>query len=332
MHAGPDLHPALLALMAKQGGVFSGAQAIAHGHNRSDLQRLRTKPPRVLMSLRRGAYVWREPFESASPEARHRLQLAALALCVDPPAVVSHHSAAVVLGMALLDPDLDVVHLTRCPPSRPRIEAGVHHHVADLPEDMVLPQDVGLSVTSLARTAVDVARDTDRLECAVAAFDSALRSGVTRAELDAAFETCRNWPGARHVARAIRLADSRADNPGESWSRVILIQQGLTPDDLQVPVHDDEGFVGYADFGWKGVVGEFDGKGKYGLGPDTEPDPESVRRILWKEKRREDRLRVRNEVVRWGAAELHQPAVLAGRVRAAQERAWRRAGGPRTDD
>jgi hypothetical protein len=149
---------------------------------------------------------------------------------------------------------------------------------------------------------------------------------VTRAELEEVFETCRTWPGARHVARAIRLADGRADNPGESWSRVILIQQGLTPDDLQVPVHDDQGFVGYADFGWKGVVGEFDGKGKYGLGPDTDPDPASVRRVLWKEKLREDRLRVRNEVVRWGAAELHQPAVLAGRVRAAQERAWHRAG------
>jgi hypothetical protein len=332
VHAGLDLHPALLALMAKQGGVFSGAQALAHGHNRSDLQRLRTRAPRVLMSLRRGAYVWRESYESATPEARHRLQISALALRVEGPAVVSHHSAAVVLGLPLLDPDLDVVHLTRCPPSQPRTEAGVRHHVAELPEEMVVPQDVGLPVTSLARTAVDVARETDRLECAVAAFDSALRCGVTRAQLESVFETCRNWPGARHVARAIRLADGRAENPGESWSRVVLIQEGLPPDDLQVPVRDDEGFVGYADFGWKGVVGEFDGKGKYGLGPDTDPDPESVRRILWKEKRREDRLRVRNEVVRWGAAELHHPAVLAGRVRAAQERAWHRAGGFRTDD
>lgn len=327
MHAGPDLHPALLALMASQGGVFSGAQALAHGHNRSDLQRLRTRPPRVLMSLRRGAYAWRESYESASPDARHRLQVAALALCVEGAAVVSHHSAAVLLDLPLLDPNLDVIHLTRQPPSRPRLEAGVRHHVAELPQDMVIAQASGLPVTSLARTAVDVARETHRLECAVAVFDSALRNGVTRAELEAVFETCRSWPGARHVARAIGLADGRADNPGESWSRVILIQEGLAPDDLQVPVYDDDGFVGYGDFGWKGVVGEFDGKGKYGLSPTATPDPESVRRILWKEKRREDRLRVRNEVVRWGVAELHQPAVLAGRVRAAQERARRRAGG-----
>jgi hypothetical protein len=37
-----------------------------------------------------------------------------------------------------------------------------------------------MRVTSAARTAVDVARETDRFECAVAAFDSALRHGATR--------------------------------------------------------------------------------------------------------------------------------------------------------
>ncbi len=321
-----DLHPALLALMEHQGGVFSAAQARAHGHDVDHLNRLRTRRPRVLTSVRRGVYAWREAYESAPPDARHLLDVAALGLSLEGNAVVSHQSAAVVLGLELLDPDLDCVHVTRQPPCRPHVEAGVQHHVAELPDELVLPRAVGLPVTCPARTAIDVARGTGRLECAVAACDSALRSGVPRDELAAVFDPCRSWPGAHLVARAIELADARAANPGESWSRVVLISEGLAPDELQVPVYDEEGLVGYADFGWDGVVGEFDGKGKYGL---VQPvvDAEAVRRVLWNEKRREDRLRVRHEVVRWSTADLHQPGVLAGRVRAAQERARLRAGG-----
>jgi hypothetical protein len=116
------------------------------------------------------------------------------------------------------------------------------------------------------------------------------------------------------------MADGRADNPGESFSRVVLVQLGLAPDDLQVPVYDEEGLVGFADFGWQGVLGEFDGKGKYGVG-DPSADPDRAVRKVWQEKRREDRLRVGHEVVRWGMAELYQPQRLRGRVLAAMARA-----------
>jgi hypothetical protein len=134
------------------------------------------------------------------------------------------------------------------------------------------------------------------------------------------------------VATAISFADKRADNPGESWSRVVLMQQGVPATSLQVPVHDEQGLVGYADFGWPGVLGEFDGKGKYGLATndadDGPLDSEKVKRVLWKEKVREDRLRVGHEVVRWGTAELYAPVRLAARVRAAQSRAALRFGSP----
>lgn len=91
----------------------------------------------------------------------------------------------------------------------------------------------------------------------------------------------------------------RAANPGESRSRVILIQQGVPPTDLQVPVLDEDGLIGYADFGWVGVLGELDGKGKYGIGVDD--DPEEAGRIVWREKKRADRFRDQGQFVRWTA-------------------------------
>ncbi|HEX7189602.1 MAG TPA: hypothetical protein VF423_15385, partial [Actinomycetes bacterium] len=111
---------------------------------------------------------------------------------------------------------------------------------------------------------------------------------------------------------------------GESWSRVVLIEEGVPPRALQVPVFDEDGLVGYADFGWDGVLGEFDGKGKYGIGVGS--DPAEAGRIVWREKRREDRFRVAHEVVRWGFGDLHRPSKLAGRVRAALARAAQRRG------
>jgi hypothetical protein len=105
---------------------------------------------------------------------------------------------------------------------------------------------------------------------------------------------------------------------------VVLIEQGVAPRDLQVRVDDEEGLVGYADFGWDGVLGEFDGKGKYGIG--AELDATEAGRIVWREKRREDRMRVRHEVVRWAVADLYTPRALGARVRAAMARAAERSG------
>jgi len=320
MLARPDLSPALLALMAQQGGVFAAEQAAAHGHDIREIQRLRTRRPRPLVSVRRGVYAWREEYEAAEAGPRHLLDIRAAFLRLTGDVVLTHQSAAASLGLDLLDADLGLVHVTRQPPARPRVEAGIAHHVAELPPGQRLVVPGQLDHSTLARTAVDVARDTDRMACAVAAFDSALRMGVSKAELREVFDGCRSWPGARLVARAIDMADGRADNPGESFSRVVLVELGLPPDDLQVPVYDEQGLIGYADFGWQGVLGESDGKRKYGVG-DPSADRETAVRKVWLEKRREDRLRVRHEVVRWAIADLYQPQRLRGRILAAMARA-----------
>ena len=73
------------------------------------------------------------------------------------------------------------------------------------------------------------------------------------------------------------------------------------------------------DFYWDefGVVGEVDGKIKY------DDQPESV---LWREKRRQERLEDTGlVVVRWGRAELDVLPRLVARLRSAFDRGSRRA-------
>ena len=314
-----DLSPTLLALMSAQGGVFSSADARAHGHTDAEVQRLRTAE--VLHAVRRGVYTWTAGWAEASPGQRHLMGISALRFGLSAPAVLSHDSAALVHGLAQLRPRLDTLHVSRSFSSGTRIEAGVHHYVAELPLDDVVRSEGAMAVTSRARTAIDIARASGTLEEAVGVCDSALRIGVARQELEAVIERCRTWPGARFLRRAVAIADGRAANPGESWSRVVLIGEGVAPDDLQVEVRDGQGLVGYADFGWQGMVGEFDGRAKYGIEATSSGD---VSDALWREKKREDRMRAGHEMVRWTTADLHRPQVLGARVRAGLARAVQR--------
>ena len=318
----PFLHPALVAQAVPQRGVFTAEQARRFGgHTAGDLQWMRRRGH--LVALRRGIYALRDVYDGAEPATQHGMRVAALSLALSAPATLSHVSAAAELGLELLDPDRSLLHVTRLVAASSRREAGVVHHAADLPEQHVVRRAGLIDLTTPARTAIDVSRETDRFECALAALDSALRMGVSADELLEVFTHCRAWPGARMVSGALPIADGRAANPGESWSRAILIKLGLAPLGLQVRLEDGDGLIGYADFGWGDVVGELDGKGKYRIGVDT--DPKEAVRIMRREKLREDRIRALGiEVARWAYADHFRPAVIGQRVLRAMARAAQR--------
>jgi hypothetical protein len=89
-----------------------------------------------------------------------------------------------------------------------------------------------------------------------------------------------------------------------------MFRLNLPRPDLQVDVEDAGGLVGTTDFGWPGVVGEFDGRSKYGIPEGA--DPAEVAEVLWREKRREDRLRRVVRVARWTWADAVGDASMAG--------------------
>ena len=90
--------------------------------------------------------------------------------------------------------------------------------------------------------------------------------------------------------------------------------------ELQVEVRVGGVLLGRADFGWRdaGVLGEFDGKIKYGqlLRPG-----QSAADVVMAEKAREEALRDAHwTVVRWGWDDLADPRRLANRVQRALAR------------
>lgn len=271
-----------------------------------------------LARLRRGAYV-----NSTLPLAvadRHRLLIGATLAGLRREAVVSHQSAAVLLGLPLWDVALDRVHVTRTPPAWTDRSSVLCGHVARLRSDEIIELD-GILVTDPVRTALDLARSLHH-EAAVVSLDAALHGGLlTHDMLRARLFDISGTPGSRSAARAVQAADGRSASVGESRSRVILTRWKLSPSTLQFEVRSPSGtVVGRTDFAWEehGLVGEFDGRVKYGRSLRAGQDAGDA---VFAEKRREDAIRDEGwGVVRWVWAELARPERLAARVRRAQER------------
>jgi hypothetical protein len=185
----------------------------------------------------------------------------------------------------------------------------------------------GAPVTTVARTAVDLARKGPQLS-AVVVLDSALRHEVPREELEEVLRVSKGWPGSRSATEMVAFADGRAESALESVGRWRMAQLGLPKPELQIPLHDADGLIGYPDFLFEEqrVIGEADGLLKYRRDDPYAPPEPRERDALAREKQREDRFRDSGyEVFRftWEIA-VHRPAVLQQRALRAFARAAER--------
>nr|WP_245816986.1 hypothetical protein [Geodermatophilus saharensis] len=217
----------------------------------------------------------------------HAVDCLATLLFLDRPgAVVSHGSAARLLGLPVSDGLERTVRLTD--PDQWRRGSTFRMNRAPLDADEVVRRGP-LRLTSPARTLVDCAREWE-LEHAVVAMDAALLAGATTAgELVrvAAAQHC--WRGTPRSRRAVGLADGRAESPLETRGRLRLVGSGLPAPELQVEIRSQGRLVGVVDAWFDGaaVAVEFDGRVTY-----TDPwRDRTARQVLWEEKRREDKLR-----------------------------------------
>jgi hypothetical protein len=272
--------------------------------------------------VRRGAYV--DGQLPTSTVARHALLVAATVGTLRRPAVVSHQSAAVLLGLPVWGSPLDRVHVTRNPPASSQVAGPLRCHVARLRDDEVTTVG-GLQVTDAARTALDLARSLP-FEAAVVTLDAVLHEGLlSREMIEMRLFDIAGTRGSRHASRVVRFADARSGSVGESRSRVALHELGLPPSGLQFEIKTSEGaFVARTDFVWEeeGVVGEFDGRIKYGrlLRPGQEAGD-----AVFEEKQREDAIRDLGwEVARWTWGDISVPAHIGARVERAKARGARR--------
>ncbi|RVW01725.1 type IV toxin-antitoxin system AbiEi family antitoxin domain-containing protein [Rhodococcus spongiicola] len=290
-------------------------EALRRGAADSQLQRLCHKGS--WYRLRPGVYTPREQFAALDARERHIILATAALHASSPDAVLSHQSAAALHGLDLWNTPMKAVHLTRNRRSGGRRTGHRHVHSAALDSDEVTTID-GLRVTTVARTVVDLARSLP-FEQAVVAGDHALHTKrCTFRDLEAS----RPQSARRKVARVSSQLDGRSESVGESRSRVLMIREQLPIPDCQANLYAPDGVhLGRVDFLFEefGVVGEFDGRIKYGR---LVPDGQVPADVLWAEKTREDAIRAAGwQVVRWGWNELSTPHVVVQRIRDAFERA-----------
>jgi hypothetical protein len=189
-------------------------------------------------------------------------------------------------------------------------------------------------VTTLARTALDVARGRT-LPDALVVVDSAARRIIHEATgcdlrdlrkphvrielrqiaadaLDEAFAELWTWPGTVVARGAIGLMDPASESPRESRSRAWMHEAKLPAPQIAYEVRGASGALYFSEFAWpdRRVLGEVDGAGKYG---STEAE---VRRALRAERHRQADLEDAGwRVVRWTSVEP-RPVVLRRLARA----------------
>lgn len=282
------MNPTLQAIAATQHGVILRQQALDAGYDDNEIWVLRKTG--VWATVRRGAYMEAAVWNALDPVAQHRARTFAVVKQLRAPAIPSHISAAILLGLPVWNVDLSVVHVTRADLHSSRVEGGVKHHAAALDDNDLITTEDGIVVTSPARTAIDVARST-AFEPAVVVADAALASiGNDKELLMANLDQMRDWPGARSAGRVVAFADGLSESVGESRGRVQFQRIGLPKPLLQVEITAPDGTIDRADwlFEEEQTVSEFDGRSKYTkyLRPG-----ETAEDVLWREKRREDRIR-----------------------------------------
>jgi len=296
------------------------AALLAAGFTDDEIRRNRRSG--LWQSVHRGTYCAADELASLADHERYQLRVLAVA-ARSPHLVVSHHSAALLLGLPVKHQEFETVHLIRRGTGGGRTANGRTVRAAKLDPDETLLVD-GILVTSVARTLMDLGCTASR-EAAVMAADYALRQKLlTPAELSAAIARTNRRRGGAAARRALRFADGRSESPGESLARVILDQVGLPAPHLQVSIFAPSGkFLGRTDFGYPelGVLLEFDGFVKYSK---LLKDGENAVDVVVREKDRENLLRAMGYlVVRIVWADLGNPAVLAARINANLDRGRR---------
>lgn len=284
--------------------VFSDDYAAA-GHPVREL-----RLPARWTKVRRGAYYPAAEWEQLDAGARHRVLVHASArFWAESVGVISHVSAAAIWGLPIIGSWPTRVHTTM--EIKPRSSQGglQVHETFDPPCGV---EHDGLLVTDPVRTVIDLARFTP-LRSALATADHALNKGlVLREQLETSARALPSGARGRNRARlVVDLADGLSESVLESLSRAVMYLNGFPRPTLQVPLEDDDGTFGRGDFGWPGLIGECDGKMKYGADL-SDGDPAAA---VFAEKQREDRIRRFSELARWGWSDAYEEYGLCVRLR-----------------
>ena len=302
-----------LRQVLQSAGVLTRADLLAAGVERSRIDTALRNGR--LVQLSRGVYVRADAVRKAGREAGsvYQLRVAGALAVAGADVVVSHQSAARLLGIDLLDGSGQQVTMTGPGDRGWHSRTGTHRYAIAMPADHVTTA-FGFPVTTPARTIVDLSRVLE-FRAGVVAADSALfKKLTTTAELRSVIAAMRRRPGIARAAEVVEFADMKAESPLESVARVGLRDSGIPPPELQVQLGNDHEPIARVDFYWKHyrTAAEADGAMKY------DQDPGLARRQL----RRDHLLRAEGyEVVHFTWQDINfSPDLVAAWIRQAFQR------------
>lgn len=201
---------------------------------------------------------WRRLFRDVYMDSRvpdsHRVRCRAVTLILPPGSAVAGRSAACLDDLPMGSVE-DPVHILTRPGTRWARHGCRVVRTSWLPDGHVRQGDPPRTVAQ--RTAWEIASEGDLVE-AVAALDVLFRAERPRkAGMDSWVAAMPGSP----AARAIALADPRAESPPESRTRVRLTLAGFPPPVPQYPLYRGGRFVARLDLAWPEarVAVEYDG-------------------------------------------------------------------------
>lgn len=236
---------------------------------------------RALRRLFHGVYV-----DAAVPDNRE-LRIAGMKLVAPPHAIICNGSASWIYGVDTFRPS----DRFRLIPSFviPHGSSRVRHPNVDCREAYIDSNDVmeidSLLITTPLRTAADLLRQMRR-PYALAAAD-----GLTRAKLVciddvvAYVQRMRGFPGIVQARELVRLIDADAESPGESWTRLRLLDAGFPRPQAQIVIENQQGRLVYRlDMGFKEkrIAIEYDGT-EFHTSPEDRAHDERRRDLLRKQ-------------------------------------------------
>lgn len=267
----------VLAIAAEQDGTITLQQAVRSGVSTADVRRL-VRAGRWTRLARAVYLVGRAVDEPISRRAKIR----AAVMSFGDQAVASLQTAAELHGIAGPRRTEEIHISVPGPLARPvrptHAEVVVHQLV--LGAERIGCRD-GIRVTTPLATVCDLILRLDRYP-AVCVLDSALnRQLINGDELLRIPSLIRGRRGAVAARRYLAEADGRAQSPLETRARLRCVDGRVPPDELQVDVRDDDGYLlAVGDLGWlkSRVVAEADGVGPHGT-------PDAIFQDRWRQNR-----------------------------------------------
>jgi Transcriptional regulator, AbiEi antitoxin len=279
------MDPRFCARISVNRGLITRPEVLACGLSGDQLARLLRAGE--LMVVRRGVYARACDWEAWDPYVeRPRQRARAAHMMTRTNHVLSHDSAAHELGLAILRPRKELVHITRPLSRAARTRHGVKHHGARYRHEQVV--DVGgIPVLDAARTACDMAREYG-IQGGLPTFDAAMRAGVTREQFRAALEDMAGWPDVVAPRACVDLADAGAESVAETLGR-LLVMEVVGPEaeiETQFPVMTVCGVM-WCDLRVGRHLFEIDGRLKYRRPAEGGVAERPIEDVIWEEKGRE---------------------------------------------